>query len=98
MQNSLSVNAIPEKIFGILRRFHVVLFAVFVVGGLAAAIFLLNNTLTSASTPATSTASQLNFDKPTLDAINKMHVSSQVNPSTEGLKIDQARTNPLVAQ
>lgn len=101
MQLSLSPNIISEKLFGTLRRYHVVLFSVFVVGGLAAAIFLLNNTLTSASTPTTPTGGQLNFDQSTLDAIDKMYASDQVNKGNAdqyGLKINQPRTNPLVAE
>lgn len=101
MQQSLSANGISQKFLGTLRRYHVVLFAVFAVGGLAAAVFLLNNTLVAAGTPIAPTNGQSNFDETTLNQIQQMHTSDQVSPETEaqyGLKINQSRINPLITQ
>jgi hypothetical protein len=101
MQVSLSPNLIVQSFLKSLRRYHVVLFSVFVLGGLAAAVFLLNNTLVTASTPANPAGGALDFDQQTLKEIEAMHTSDQVtseNKEELSLKINQTRTNPLVAQ
>lgn len=101
MQVSLSPHLIVQSVLNSLRRYHVVLFSVFVLGGLAAAVFLLNNTLVTASTATSPAGGALDFDQQTLKEIEAMHTSDQITPENEGefsLKINQARTNPLVAQ
>lgn len=101
MDISLSPAAIAKAFSHFIRRYHVVLFSVFALGGLAAAVFLLNNTLITAATATPSTGAGVDFDQGTLEKIKAMHTSAQVTPETAGtyeLKINQPRINPLSSQ
>lgn len=101
MQQSLSLNGIGPMLLGLLRRYHIVLFAIFAVGGVAAALYLLNNTFVAASTPAETTNAGISIDQPTLKKIEAMHTSSQLTSPDDpafSLPSNGARLNPLVTQ
>lgn len=74
-----------------MHRYHVLLFAILVVGGLSVATFLLYQVATSAalSTPPTAATS---FDKTTIDRISKLHGA---NDTPVPLTLPPGRTNPF---
>lgn len=98
MQQSLSLNGIGSKILGALRRYHIVLFAVFAVGGLAVALYLLNVTFIAASTPTETTTAGISIDQATLNKIDAMHTSDQLtSPDDPAHTLPMnGRINPLV--
>jgi len=101
MDISLSPATIAKAFSHFLHRYHVVLFSVFALGGLAVAVFLLNNTLIAAANTTPSTATGVDFDQGTLQKVKTMHTSEQVTSETadtSGLKLDQPRINPLSSQ
>ena len=98
MQQSLSLNGIGSMILGALHRYHVVLFAIFAVGGLAAALYLLNSTFITASTPTDTTSAGISIDQAPLNKINTMHTSQQLNSPDDPTHTlpTNGRINPLV--
>lgn len=74
-----------------LWRFHVILFSLLVVGGVAAAIFLLSSSLSiSAEKPLVTPES---FDKKTMQAISDFQPS---NSSVDSFSLPAGRVNPFV--
>lgn len=89
-----SIRQIGAKIAKLIRRFHIILFTIFVIAGVVIAIFLLNTLLDNpdnATTPAPVTTTQ--FDQATIDRIDKLNAagSGQDNFSTP-----PGRINPFV--
>lgn len=89
--SSLSLPQIIHSFSHFMHRYHVIIFAVFVVGGLSVATFLLYQVITSTSTPTTSTSTS-SFDKATIDRINKLRGA---NDTPEPLNLPSGRTNPF---
>lgn len=76
-----------------IQRFHLILFFVFVVGCLAAAVILINKTLTdSSSQEYTSTIDPGTIDQATLERIQSLHPSSQATPQAP---LPEGRVNPF---
>jgi len=91
MDIHLSPQAIKKIIIAFLHRFHVVIFVILILGGLAVIILLLNNIVirsgqSNGYTPDTSNAS---FDQSTIKKIEDLQNRSQ-SPPTSG------RINPFV--
>lgn len=91
----LSLTGLKTSLSTFFHRYHVVLFVVVAVGGLAVVIFMLNNTIIAASetpaegAPVTSTT----FDQATIDKVNQLDTTSSSRPlSLPGGQ----RTNPFV--
>ncbi len=82
------------KSFGsFLRRFHLLLFFVLIVGCLSAAVILINNTLTENSDQTyTSTINAGTIDQATLQRVQSLHPSGQ--PSTAPT-LPPGRINPF---
>ena len=75
------------------RRFHLLIFFVFIVGCLAASVLLLNKTLTDTSSKEyTSTISSGTIDQATLERIQSLHTS---NEPTAAPALPEGRTNPF---
>ena len=101
MQQSLSAKGIGTMIMGFLHRYHVVTFTIVAVGGVAAALYLLNATFIAASTPTEATTATISIDQATLDKINKMHTSGQLTSPDDPkytLPNSNDRINPLVTR
>lgn len=76
-----------------IQRFHLILFFVFVVGCLAAAVILINKTLTdSSSQEYTSTIDPGTIDQATLERIQSHHPSSAPTPAEQ---LPEGRVNPF---
>ena len=89
-QNSIDLLKPLKKIS---KRFNLILFFIFVIGCLAGAILLINNTLQETSTdPYTSTIDAGNIDQVTLNRLNALHSSSQSTPAPT---LPTGRTNPV---
>ena len=91
MKSDLNLHAIGPAVSHFFHRYHIILFVIFVVGGLATATFFLSQALTSATTETTTTA-QSGFDTKTIDNIKALR--STKDPSTP-LTMPSGRTNPF---
>jgi len=75
------------------RRFHLLIFFVFIVGCLAASVLLLNKTLNEASAEeSTSTINSGTIDQATLERIQTLQPSTQSTPPPA---LPEGRTNPF---
>lgn len=94
MNISISADSIKKFIIRSLHRYHVVLFVIIVLGGLAVMVFFLNLVLirSSESDGYTSSSNNASFDQQTIDRINELKnaddSSSQLNLS--------GRSNPFI--
>lgn len=91
MEMNLSTQAIKKSIVTFLHRFHIVIFVVLVLGGLAVVVLLLNNIVVMSGqkngyTPDTNNAG---FDQSTIQKIEDLQNRSQTPPTS-------GRTNPFV--
>jgi hypothetical protein len=76
------------------KRFHLILFFVFIVACLSAAVLLINNTLKESETDPNYTSS-INagyIDQATLNRLNDLHTSTQAPPQTP---LQPGRSNPV---
>ena len=74
--NSITIKDISTQLSKFLHRYHVILFVVVTLGGLAFSTFMLNNILSSSSVVTTDT-SVPSFDQATIDKILSFKTSSQ---------------------
>ncbi len=95
MKNSPSVGQLGNIIASVFRRFHVLLFVLTVVIGVAACMFFLNNliTLSAQADPLAPTTTQ--FDQTTIDRINGL-VTADQGISGKELVLPPGRINPFV--
>ncbi|MGV9001464.1 MAG: hypothetical protein ACOH18_00700 [Candidatus Saccharimonadaceae bacterium] len=86
-------NSLSRLLIAFLQRFHLLLFFIFIVGCLSAAIILINKTLTE-STDQTyrSSINAGTIDQATLERIQSLHPSSQPS-ATPALPV--GRINPF---
>ncbi|HEY5695666.1 MAG TPA: hypothetical protein VIQ80_02420 [Candidatus Saccharimonadales bacterium] len=94
MKLNLSMQSIKKAVIGSLHRFHIVMFVVIVLGGLAMVILLLNNVAVRSSqsdgyTPDTNNTS---FDQATIKRIQDLKSTGQ----SSGQLPTGVRTNPFV--
>lgn len=94
MNINLSLDSIKKVFSTFLHRFHVIIFVIIVLGGVAASIFVLNNivilsTDTSEYTPSTSAT----FDQETIERVKNLKTSDQ---SGDELDLSKGRVNPFV--
>lgn len=73
-----------------LRRFHLVLYSVFIIGGLAGAIFMISGLLATSEvdTPLLNTG----FDKQTIELIKNFEPA---NSSIDSFSLPSGRVNPF---
>ena len=77
-----------------LHRFHVILFVVVILGGLAILIFFLNTVLASAtSTAETPMSTHTSFDESTIKRLEELNITSD---ETTDLAFPSGRINPFV--
>jgi hypothetical protein len=91
---NLQINIIQKAFVRFLRRFHVTIFAIVILGGLAVIILLLYNVIIASGesgdyTPKTNTA---NFDETTIERIKQLRTTSE---ESEQLDLT-GRINPFV--
>ncbi|HET6746871.1 MAG TPA: hypothetical protein VFH06_02065 [Candidatus Saccharimonadales bacterium] len=92
---SISPEAIKKSFFVFMHRYHVILFVVVVLGGLAVSVFVLNTIVIRSSDTSDSTSGQTSgeFDQATIKRIEELKTRDQAGG---GLDLSKGRTNPFV--
>ena len=86
-------NSMLRPVGWFFRRFHLLIFFVFIVACLSVAVVLLNDTLTQSSNQQfTSTINAGTVDQTTLDRIQALHKSNEASPAAA---IPEGRINPF---
>lgn len=91
MKSSLNLSTITDALSHFLHRFHVVIFTLFVIGGLALATFMFYQTIMSA-TVAELTTTNNGFDTKTIKAITNLRAKGE---ASKPLQKPAGRTNPF---
>lgn len=91
----ISLIAIKKSTLGFIQRYHAVLFAVIVIGGLAVVVLMLNNIVISSATASdyTPAGSPAPFDEETIKRVNSLKSRDE---TAEQLDLSQGRTNPFI--
>jgi hypothetical protein len=91
----ISFITLKKSLLGFIQRYHMVLFAVIVIGGLAVIVLMLNNIVISSSSATDYTPESNSFspDQETIDRVNSLKSRDE---ATEQLDLSQGRTNPFV--
>lgn len=94
MKSSISISQISNSIVHFISRFHVLIYTLTVVIGVAVAVFQLNGLITERS-PADNGggATAPSFDKDTIDRINNFNTASS---GEDTFSLPSGRINPLV--
>jgi hypothetical protein len=81
MKNDINLNVILTPIADVFRRYHVTIFIVVVVSGLATAVILLDGILQSSTniTGLTPTVGVTTFDETTINRLAQLHTSSDTS-------------------
>lgn len=79
-----------------IKRYHLLIFTVLVLGGLVVCMFLINNIIiksgdTTGYEPA---AANTSFDQQTIDRIKQLHTAGE--NAADDLNLGQGRSNPFV--
>lgn len=74
---NISLKSLAGPVVEVFRKYHVTIFIVVVVGGLAGAVIVLNNILQSSTDISgyTATTTVTSFDQLTIDRIKELHTS-----------------------
>jgi hypothetical protein len=88
-----SSSIVTKSVGTLFKRFHLILFFIFVVACLAVAVVLINQILTGAAsdTPYTSTINAGSIDRATLNQVQSLHTSD----SAATPPIPEGRNNPF---
>ncbi len=87
-----STTNVKHSLSKVLYRYHVVLFVVIVIGGMAVVVFLLNQTIQAATDTSQIIPQGVeSFDQETIDRLNDLTTSSQITD----IKFPQGRINPF---
>jgi hypothetical protein len=91
MKQDMNLSSIKASLFQFLHRYHVIIFVLTAIGGLAIATFMINNVL---SAPATDPGIVGNdsFDTKTMDQIRKLRKPGE---AAEPLSLPEGRINPF---
>jgi len=91
---NISLISIKQFAINILRRYHIVLFVLTIVGSLAAVILMLNSIIISSSSATTFTSpDSASFDETTIKRIEQLKSSADAGgPAT----LPPGRTNPFI--
>ena len=92
MKSSISLSALARSIPHFLHRFHVMIFVLFVVGGLSVVTLLLNFVVTNRTASTGTDSSQSNFDTTTIEKVRSLQ---DANGGTSTLPNSEGRTNPF---
>ena len=90
MKSDVSLQQITREISHFLHRYHVLIFTVFVLGGLSIATFLLYQVTTSKS--STTNTKPTGFDQKTIERIGKLR---SANDTPTPINLPAGRTNPF---
>jgi len=90
MKSDLSLQQLTRSLARFLHRYHVLIFTIFVLGGLSVATFMLYRATTAAQSPSSTTPS--GFDKKTIDRISKLR---SANDTPAPIDLPAGRTNPF---
>ncbi|QQG51040.1 MAG: hypothetical protein HZB75_00830 [Candidatus Saccharibacteria bacterium] len=94
MNMNISLDSIKKMFATFLHRFHVIIFVVIVLGGVAAAIFVLNNIVVlSSDTSEYTQTTGATFDQETIERVKNLKTSDQ---SGDDLDLSKGRVNPFV--
>ncbi len=93
---SISPAAIKKGLVLFLHRFHVVIFVIVVLGGVAGSVLVLNGIVIRSSDTSgeTSTNNTANFNQETIKRIEELKTRDQSAGSS--LDLSKGRTNPFV--
>lgn len=91
--NNISFNELPKQLANLLHRYHIVIFAFIVLGGIAVVILILSNTLQVSTQPGTSAGIDTAFDKTTIDRVNQLKTRDD---AVEDIMLPAGRINPFV--
>ncbi|HET8884054.1 MAG TPA: hypothetical protein VFM68_01130 [Candidatus Saccharimonadales bacterium] len=91
----ISLITIKKTVVNFLRRYHVVLFSVIVLGGLVVAVFVLNTIITSSAENDNyiPTENSVSFDQETIERVNQLKSRDEAQ---QELDLSQGRINPFV--
>ena len=94
MKSSISISQISDGVVNFIRRFHLLIYTLTVVIGVAVAVFQLNGLITEQSPAGNGgdTAAS-SFDKDTIDRINNFNTA---NSDQDTFSLPSGRINPLV--
>jgi hypothetical protein len=92
---SISPAAIKQAFLRFMHRFHVVIFVIVVLGGVAASVLILNGIVVKSNDPngATSSTNNADFNQDTIKRIDELKTRDQ---SGDTLDLSKGRTNPFV--
>lgn len=92
---NISPNAIKFAFSHFLERFHMLIFTIVVLGGLAVCMFLINaiiaNTGGGGATAGSDTVQASTFDQKTIDRIKQLHAAD--DPNKPSLDTSKGRVN-----
>ncbi|MNH58559.1 hypothetical protein D3C85_1048110 [compost metagenome] len=91
--NNISLNGLPKQLSNFFHRYHVVTFSLVVLGGMAVAILLLNNILTTSAQPGETTGISTNFDTDTIKRVNELKTTGD---APQSISFPTGRINPFV--
>jgi len=94
---NISTSNLKKSLVQLLQRFHILLFAIIILGALTIAIYLLNRILVTSdqSNGYVSQSSSNTFDNATIHRLNQLRTMD--DPSTP-LNLSTGRLNPFVEQ
>lgn len=91
MQGSISIQQLTRGISQFMHRYHVIIFTVFVLGGLSVATYLIYQATTSAQTPSDQAPAN-QFDQSTINRIKTLHSASE---TPTPINLPPGRINPF---
>jgi hypothetical protein len=90
--NNISLSTLSKSISTFLHRFHLIIFVVIVVGGLAIAIMSVSSVLQESTLNDIGQSPDSQFDTATIKRINQLRTLNDSN----SLTLPGGRTNPFV--
>lgn len=94
MNMNISLDSIKKMFATFLHRFHVIIFVVIVLGGVAVSILVLNNiVILSTDTSEYTQTTEATFDQETIEKVKNLKTSDQ---SGDELDLSDGRVNPFV--
>jgi hypothetical protein len=94
MKNNVSMKSIFKPIAEVFRRYHVTIFIVVIVSGLATSVMLLNNILQSSTNISgySQNGTSTSFDQATIDQLDQLHTSAD---NTQTIDTSKGRISPF---
>jgi hypothetical protein len=91
---NISFTSIAKILTRFLERFHIVIFVITIMGGLAVIVLLLNNVIVTSGESGgyTSNSNNANFDQATINQIKQLKTRGEADGQ---LDLSKGRTNPF---